>query len=201
VIVALTGWGQDEDPAAIAGRRFDTHLVKPVDHGVLDQAARVAADPRRRCQAAGGAITVAGVSTSTDRGTDVKVQRPLPSSCGGGPKYSSDIRSIYRSRSVGQSHVDEGDELGARGQRANPCLRPRPPCCSVCLFKPVRELWFLLLSGIPSRLEGSVEPIVRKHERQPDRPDRVAADADPARPGSRRRIDPSDLAQPARPRP
>jgi CheY-like chemotaxis protein len=35
VIVALTGWGQDEDRQRSLDAGFDTHLVKPVDHGVL----------------------------------------------------------------------------------------------------------------------------------------------------------------------
>ena len=32
VIVALTGWGQDEDRQRSLEAGFDTHLVKPVDH-------------------------------------------------------------------------------------------------------------------------------------------------------------------------
>jgi CheY-like chemotaxis protein len=35
VIVALTGWGQDEDRQRSLDAGFDTHLVKPVDHSVL----------------------------------------------------------------------------------------------------------------------------------------------------------------------
>ena len=35
VLVALSGWGQDEDRVRSAAAGFDSHLVKPVDHGVL----------------------------------------------------------------------------------------------------------------------------------------------------------------------
>ena len=35
MIVALTGWGQDEDRQRSLDAGFDTHLVKPVDHGLL----------------------------------------------------------------------------------------------------------------------------------------------------------------------
>lgn len=34
-IIALTGWGQDEDRRKSAAAGFDAHLVKPVDHTVL----------------------------------------------------------------------------------------------------------------------------------------------------------------------
>lgn len=34
-IIALTGWGQDEDRRKTADAGFDGHLVKPVDHGEL----------------------------------------------------------------------------------------------------------------------------------------------------------------------
>jgi CheY-like chemotaxis protein len=34
-MVALTGWGQDEDRQRSLEAGFDTHLVKPVDHAVL----------------------------------------------------------------------------------------------------------------------------------------------------------------------
>ncbi len=37
VLVALTGWGQDEDRQRSQDAGFDTHLVKPVDHSVLMQ--------------------------------------------------------------------------------------------------------------------------------------------------------------------
>ncbi|HEX4886379.1 MAG TPA: PAS domain S-box protein [Casimicrobiaceae bacterium] len=49
VIVAVTGWGQDEDRRRSKEAGFDSHLVKPVDHdtllAVLDAAVR--ARPRR----------------------------------------------------------------------------------------------------------------------------------------------------------
>jgi PAS domain S-box-containing protein len=35
MMVALTGWGQDEDRRKSSEAGFDTHLVKPVDHAVL----------------------------------------------------------------------------------------------------------------------------------------------------------------------
>ena len=34
-IVALTGWGQEEDRNRSREAGFDTHMVKPVDHGAL----------------------------------------------------------------------------------------------------------------------------------------------------------------------
>ena len=36
VLVALTGWGKDEDRQQSAAAGFDSHLVKPVDHAVLN---------------------------------------------------------------------------------------------------------------------------------------------------------------------
>jgi CheY-like chemotaxis protein len=35
VIIALTGWGQDEDRQKSKSAGFDGHLVKPVDHAAL----------------------------------------------------------------------------------------------------------------------------------------------------------------------
>jgi len=35
LIVALTGWGQEEDRQRSLEAGFDTHLVKPVDHDLL----------------------------------------------------------------------------------------------------------------------------------------------------------------------
>jgi DNA-binding response OmpR family regulator len=35
VLVALTGWGQEEDRRKSSEAGFDAHLVKPVDHGQL----------------------------------------------------------------------------------------------------------------------------------------------------------------------
>ena len=35
MIVALTGWGQEEDRQRSLEAGFDTHLVKPVDHALL----------------------------------------------------------------------------------------------------------------------------------------------------------------------
>ena len=34
-VVALTGWGQDDDRGRSAKAGFDAHLVKPVDDAVL----------------------------------------------------------------------------------------------------------------------------------------------------------------------
>jgi CheY-like chemotaxis protein len=34
-IVALSGWGQDEDRHRSREAGFDTHMVKPVDHDAL----------------------------------------------------------------------------------------------------------------------------------------------------------------------
>ena len=35
ILVALTGWGQEEDRRKAKAAGFDAHLVKPVDHDVL----------------------------------------------------------------------------------------------------------------------------------------------------------------------
>ena len=35
VLVALTGWGQEEDRQKSSEAGFDGHLVKPVDHAAL----------------------------------------------------------------------------------------------------------------------------------------------------------------------
>ena len=35
VLVALTGWGQEDDRHRSTAAGFDTHLVKPVDHDAL----------------------------------------------------------------------------------------------------------------------------------------------------------------------
>ena len=37
VLVALTGWGQDEDRRRSEEAGFDAHVVKPIDEGILDQ--------------------------------------------------------------------------------------------------------------------------------------------------------------------
>jgi hypothetical protein len=36
-LVALTGWGQDDDRRRSADAGFDIHLVKPVDDVILSQ--------------------------------------------------------------------------------------------------------------------------------------------------------------------
>ena len=35
VLIALTGWGQDQDRERTREAGFDAHLLKPVDHDVL----------------------------------------------------------------------------------------------------------------------------------------------------------------------
>ena len=35
VVIALTGWGQDEDKRRSLGAGVDFHLVKPVDYAAL----------------------------------------------------------------------------------------------------------------------------------------------------------------------
>jgi CheY-like chemotaxis protein len=35
LLVALTGWGQDDDRQKSKDAGFDAHLIKPVDHAVL----------------------------------------------------------------------------------------------------------------------------------------------------------------------
>jgi CheY-like chemotaxis protein len=37
VLVALTGWGQQEDKRRSREAGFDAHLVKPIDFGVLEE--------------------------------------------------------------------------------------------------------------------------------------------------------------------
>ena len=37
VLVALTGWGQDEDCRRSEEAGFDAHVVKPIDEGILDR--------------------------------------------------------------------------------------------------------------------------------------------------------------------
>jgi CheY-like chemotaxis protein len=37
ILVALTGWGQDEDRRKSSEAGFDAHLVKPVDHAALNK--------------------------------------------------------------------------------------------------------------------------------------------------------------------
>jgi len=37
VLVALTGWGQEEDRQQSRDAGFDAHMVKPVDHDVLER--------------------------------------------------------------------------------------------------------------------------------------------------------------------
>jgi CheY-like chemotaxis protein len=45
LMVAITGWGQEDDREQSSAAGFDRHLVKPVDH---DELLRVIASPRRR---------------------------------------------------------------------------------------------------------------------------------------------------------
>jgi CheY-like chemotaxis protein len=40
LLVALTGWGQDEDRRRTKEAGFDAHEVKPVSHEVLDKLLR-----------------------------------------------------------------------------------------------------------------------------------------------------------------
>jgi CheY-like chemotaxis protein len=48
VMVALTGWGQEEDREQSHAAGFDLHLVKPVDH---DDLRRIVGSARRRASA------------------------------------------------------------------------------------------------------------------------------------------------------
>jgi CheY-like chemotaxis protein len=48
VMVAITGWGQDEDREQSRTAGFDRHLVKPVDH---DELLQVVATARPRASA------------------------------------------------------------------------------------------------------------------------------------------------------
>ncbi len=53
IIVALTGWGQEEDRRKSSEAGFDGHLVKPVDHAALQKllaslSPRVASQPSDR---------------------------------------------------------------------------------------------------------------------------------------------------------
>jgi len=54
-LVALTGWGQDEDRRRVREAGFDHHLVKPVELAAL-QALLAALPRRRRVAAAEGAL-------------------------------------------------------------------------------------------------------------------------------------------------
>jgi CheY-like chemotaxis protein len=45
-IVALTGWGQEQDKREAAGAGFDAHLTKPADPAAVEQL--LAATPARR---------------------------------------------------------------------------------------------------------------------------------------------------------
>lgn len=47
VLIALTGWGQDEDRQRTAEAGFDHHLVKPVDGDELSALLASAIDQRR----------------------------------------------------------------------------------------------------------------------------------------------------------
>jgi CheY-like chemotaxis protein len=50
VLVALTGWGQEEDRRKSIDAGFDGHLVKPVDYTALMQLMAIPANvSRRRC--------------------------------------------------------------------------------------------------------------------------------------------------------
>ena len=40
MLVALTGWGQEEDRHRSQEAGFDAHLVKPVDHDLLNSCSR-----------------------------------------------------------------------------------------------------------------------------------------------------------------
>ncbi|HEX5419585.1 MAG TPA: response regulator, partial [Gammaproteobacteria bacterium] len=51
-IVALTGWGREEDLARTAQAGFDAHLVKPVNRAVLE---RLLAEKARSSSSAAGA--------------------------------------------------------------------------------------------------------------------------------------------------
>jgi CheY-like chemotaxis protein len=48
VLVAITGWGQEDDREQACAAGFDLHLVKPVDH---DELLRVVATARRGASA------------------------------------------------------------------------------------------------------------------------------------------------------
>jgi CheY-like chemotaxis protein len=42
-LVALTGWGQDDDKRRSVEAGFDLHVVKPIDRATLDRLLRQAA--------------------------------------------------------------------------------------------------------------------------------------------------------------
>jgi CheY-like chemotaxis protein len=46
VLIALTGWGQDEDRRRSQEAGFDSHLVKPVDHTRLLALLATLTEPR-----------------------------------------------------------------------------------------------------------------------------------------------------------
>jgi len=55
VLIALTGWGQQQDRQRAADAGFDMHLVKPVAEQELLRALATASDGRQR-----GGVTQAG---------------------------------------------------------------------------------------------------------------------------------------------
>jgi len=48
VLVALTGWGQEEDRRRSQEAGFDLHMVKPVEPAALEQLLTEAESPQRR---------------------------------------------------------------------------------------------------------------------------------------------------------
>jgi len=53
-IVAMTGWGQEEDRQRTANAGFDHHLVKPVDASDVERVLREWEDKRSHCTGQGG---------------------------------------------------------------------------------------------------------------------------------------------------
>jgi CheY-like chemotaxis protein len=51
-LIALTGWGQQQDRDRTADAGFDAHLVKPVAEAQLFRALTLAVDDRRRVEGA-----------------------------------------------------------------------------------------------------------------------------------------------------
>src|SRR5690606_22267858 len=79
-LVALSGWGQDEDRRKSRAAGFDRHLVKPVDRGVLEELLAALGERRRsdcaRLRSTSGAR--GGAATRRARARPARRPRPRP---------------------------------------------------------------------------------------------------------------------------
>ena len=107
VLIALTGWGQDEDRRRSQEAGFDGHLVKPVDHtrllallGLSDRAPNGAANRESSLRSASRPMIRSG-RTSCPAGTPrprASIQMPaMPSRCGPATSHSRLSPTIHAS--------------------------------------------------------------------------------------------------------